>query len=133
MFFIPFDDPFREAILDTIKKYSDLYGKPLGSGRNRVTWRVDNEVIKVPTNEWGVRDNEHEACFGQSYLNGERKLARCRRQDEPNGLPIVIMEYCIPYHKKISYTELPEWTNWIDCQQVGFNPDGELVAYDYGL
>ena len=28
--------------------------------------------------------------------------------------------------------ELPDWTGFVDCGQVGFTKKGELVAYDFG-
>lgn len=30
------------------------------------------------------------------------------------------------------YKNLPKWTYYVDCQQVGYSNSGELLAYDYG-
>lgn len=123
-------DPFEKAIKEALSKYFGLYGNPIGVGRNRCVFRDGDNVVKVPLNEYGVTDNEHEACYGESYLKGYLKYARCHRVDEPSGLPIVIMEYVKPASYKKS---MPDWVSYVDCQQVGYNKDGELVAYDYGL
>lgn len=34
--------------------------------------------------------------------------------------------------KQAPLKDLPPWTDFVDCRQVGFNHQGKLVAYDYG-
>lgn len=37
------------------------------------------------------------------------------------------------YVEHVRYSnDLPRWVRTIDCQQVGYNLKGQLVAYDYG-
>lgn len=48
---------------------------------------------------------------------------------ERNGL-ILVMELIDT--KFLKPEEQPEWVDFVDCAQVGFNRKGKLVAYDYG-
>lgn len=33
----------------------------------------------------------------------------------------------------IPYNNLPDWATYVDCQQIGYNRLGNLVAYDFGV
>lgn len=101
----------------------------LGEGRHRSVYRRGNFVIKIPKNWDGLASNEREANIYQStskngWLFGIR-YAKCRLHI--SGL--LIMEYVRPTDQ---FGQLPSWTYHVDCQQVGYNSRGYLVAYDYG-
>lgn len=63
---------------------------------------------------------QHEGC---NYL------AKCRLIKTSDNYNVLVME-------KVEYAEyqsnMPRWVDFIDCQQVGFDSKGQLVAYDYG-
>lgn len=97
----------------------------LDTGNSRAGYRRGRWVYKVPINEKGTFDNWREA---KKYArtkgrdpNGE--YARCRLLK--NGW--LVMEYVEPLHPRFC----PRWADFIDCQQVGTNRHGGIVAYDY--
>lgn len=101
--------------------------KHIGTGRHRAVFLLSSGrwVIKVPVDDMGYHDNWSEAS--QSKVNGWLKKewkARCKLLR--NGC--LIMEYVEPVK---SFSDLPDWTNGVDCWQVGYTLDGRLVAYDY--
>ena len=112
----------------------------LGSGRNRAVFRHGNYVVKVPLNVAGIHDNLYERDtwlrYGQN--RGYIKYARCRLFKNFS----LIMQFArfsvegktgetgfVPYS---SLKGANEWGLTVDCQQVGYNRFGQLVAYDYG-
>lgn len=109
----------------------------IGDGRNRSVYRHGNYVIKFPMNEEGIFDNHHEAKVYRKSLHKEMtycKYARCRLLGS-----ILVMEYARypgPHADKddgyIRQKYCPDWACAIDCNQVGYNRKGEIVAYDYG-
>jgi len=114
------------------EEYDRKYVK-LGTGRNRSVYDMGNGwVVKVPINAFGLEDNLAESKIytdtkedPDGYLV---KYAECSHFNYKD-LPIVRMEKVKPV---ICKTGLPEWTDYVDCGQVGYNKKGELVAYDYG-
>jgi hypothetical protein len=101
----------------------------LGEGRHRRVFKRGNFVIKVPINDFGLASNFREAktyqCTSEGWLFGIR-YAACRLDKNENFL---IMEYV---NVKKYDNSLPSWVGYVDCQQVGYNRRGHLVAYDYG-
>jgi hypothetical protein len=112
--------------------------KYLSSGRHRDVYLLPGGkyVLKVPRNDAGVSDNYWEDAFDyhkDAWSKTVRVNARCRLIP---GTNLLVMEYVEP----VSYDEIesklgyiPKWVDFIDCQQVGFNRNGKLKAYDYGL
>lgn len=100
------------------------------SGRTRIVYLLpgDKYVLKAPANEKGIHDNFYEAeLYHQYRLKGDIiPKARCRIVP---GTFFLVMEKVI-FPK--DYSNLPDWTNWVDSIQVGYNSKGMLVAYDYG-
>jgi hypothetical protein len=103
----------------------------LGEGRGRLVYKHKNWVIKIPKDDWGLGDNYHEATVSKIYKNRPNGngvyFAKCKIT--PCGL--LVMEYVDT--TSINYKTLPEWTGFVDCNQVGLTKDGRLVAYDYGI
>jgi hypothetical protein len=110
--------------------------KYIGSGASRAVFKHHNYVIKIPHTCKGVFDNERERhlwMIRRYPYHREFSYARCRLY----GF-ILVMQYAhFPIPGKtdgdgfVPYEHLPEWASFIDCQQVGYNRFGELVAYDY--
>lgn len=107
-------------------RYRRRYGPPIGRGRNRAVFADgDDWVIKVPVNEDGMLDNARESAHADPGI----PLAPCELiDDHPDGVPVLRMrrvrEVFIPH------AEQPFWMGFVDCGQVGYLPDGTLVAYD---
>jgi hypothetical protein len=102
--------------------------KLIGEGRTRRVYLSPRllYVIKVPkenTNGW--LDNKREGKIYQERERYEEKFARCRFLKND----LLVMEYVkiVP----LDCDNTPQWVSWIDCQQVGYNHKGVLVAYDY--
>lgn len=123
------DDCLEHKRIETIRNLQLKYGKP-AYGRNRATFFSKKVVIKVPINPSGDNDNVWEA---RSYKT-ESYYTRTRLV-EINGLYCAMAEKIDrinPYsdeHRK----SMPEWVNWIDCGQVGYDRKGRLKAYDFGI
>lgn len=97
----------------------------LGTGRNRAVYLLpgNRNVIKIPLNDEGVFQNEYEARSAKrdDWLYRWQK-ARCRLI-----FPCLIMEYV----ELGPFSDLPDWSDYVDCQQVGKNRLGNFVAYDW--
>ena len=110
----------------------------LGCGRHRHAWRLPSgNVIKIPKGGGGEYANEREARAWSLRHNREAveplmrtfEFARCRLIPDTS---ILVMEYVDPYeNSSIDYAALPLWAKQVDCQQVGHNRQGRLVAYDF--
>lgn len=98
----------------------------LGTGRNRACFARpgDDYVIKIPVNSYGVMNNYDEAGWFAKFRN---RMARSRIVRWA-GLPVLVMERVTT---GFTYPDLPEWSDWVDCQQVGKTKRGVFVAYDY--
>lgn len=118
------DELIRELSRKIVEEFTKQYGDPIGEGRNRITFRMGMYVLKVPLNGFGLLDNEFEASH-PSDIHARCSLFFCY------DLPIVKMEYVRPVTGEESL-DLPDWTEYVDCFQVGYTYDGRLVAYDYG-
>jgi len=98
----------------------------VGIGRNRVVFRDKDWIFKVPCNTNGILDNENESSVFSFYRKNHLiKYARCKMC----GPYVLVMEYV---DIDISLDEMPDWSMSIDCQQVGRDRQGHIVAYDFG-
>lgn len=118
------DEDLDLSVLALLNKLNKRY-QYIGSGRNRAVFLTKNSknVIKVPLNYAGGSDNFVETKkqdFGFPIPRNKRIFI--------DDFCCVIMEYVEPVKE---WKNLPEWTSWIDCCQVGTNRKGEIVAYDY--
>jgi hypothetical protein len=105
----------------------------LGAGGTRKAFlsKCGKWVFKIPTDDYGdsanyleARDWEHDQFVGREHL------AKCMLINI-HGCVCLMMEYVEPILWKKDNPELPEWTGYIDCCQVGYNLHGKLVAYDW--
>lgn len=104
--------------------------KFLGEGRNRKVYLLfsGKNVIKIPKNDDGIRDNCIEDFRYRKNRDKWFPLAKCRLVNYSN------------YHLVMEYVKQAEdpyglatWVYSVDCGQVGFTNNGKLVAYDYAF
>jgi hypothetical protein len=118
------------AELDNLERtFRRRFGDPIGKGRHRVVFRSKNGkyVYKIPRNEDGETAN---AIEWHAYRKAQKQfpVAKCRVL-AVNDFPVICMEYIEPVTRGC---KLPEWVDWVDCSQVGYNRKGHLVVYDGG-
>lgn len=95
--------------------------------RTRTVLMYDGFVIKIPKNDEGAIANGMEI----------------RTYQDPEGIPvapvcgfyvdgtlITVMERVSPHPYAFRDRGLPWWVGCVDCGQVGYRDNGELVAYD---
>lgn len=103
------------------------YGREIGAGFDRYVFGESPAyVVKVPRDAWGEFCNEGEAREAPTSVI----FARCKAFKHPRtGVVLLRMERIVRF--PTARTKLPDWTDGIDCQQVGWTADGRLVAYDW--
>jgi hypothetical protein len=107
-----------------IVSYAARYGEPI-LGRTRAIFdRGDGYVVKIPRDEEGNLANWFEA----HYDDPDVPLARCALEMDGDNA-VLVMEWVEPVRGP-ARAELPAWTDWVDCRQVGRTADGRLVAFD---
>ena len=124
-------DPHMPFINGFVRLRS-VFGAPLGEGRHRIVFRAKNrhEVIKLPRNWFGENANMHELT-PDGYLGDHRRYATTWKDEKlstATGLLVIRMERVRP----VVRGKIPHWADYVDCQQVGRNSDGRIVAYDWG-
>lgn len=119
-----------EIRLAAFARLHEWYGPPIGIGRNRAVFNVNNEyVIKLPINGFGDLDNHYE--LNPDAWIAHEHLAKTWSNDELNqafNLDLVCMEWVDTTY----VNDAPDWCKGVDCNQVGYTKDGRLVAYDFG-
>lgn len=112
---------------EVIGKIKNKYGNPIGEGSTRIVFDAGRWVVKVPNSIYTFDANYNEQFRGDRSLDNEI-YAACRLF-HIKEVPVLYMEKVtlVPYTKG-----MPNWVDFIDCQQVGLNRRGKLVAYDYG-
>ena len=123
---LPVEERIQLLLDACLARHRSRYGPPIGRGRHRVVFADgDDWVIKVPCTEDGMLDNVREARHDDPGI----PLASCELLDDhPDGVPLLrmrrIREVVLPHSQQ------PEWVGFVDCGQVGYLPDGTLVAFD---
>jgi len=113
----------------TTATFDDL--EHLGTGRMRSVYRLSlTDVIKVPLDVRGDLANEQEARRWERFGTTDTiQYAECA-MFWFRGQWVLLMEYVEPVLDQWP-DGLPDWTDFVDCCQVGYTLDGRLVAYDY--
>ncbi len=131
------------AALAIAEAFRFAYGEPL-VGRTRMVFidRHQNVVYKLPFNYDGIAANEQEAAAFQRQEAGEPgyiPIAPCQicfdddialvaERSSNSGIPILRTTYLRPVN--VPASDLPAWTQSVDCAQVGLDENGELLAFD---
>lgn len=122
----PWEDSYKDKTKNTIATFAYLYGTP-DIGRTRAVFDTqDGNVIKIPYTDEGFMANHREVTTSNTedpYI----PIAKCQHE-EKDGVAVLVMEKVTP--TKANYNEMPDWVMSVDCGQVGYLPDGRLVAYD---
>jgi hypothetical protein len=118
-------------ICDLEAVFTKRHGSPIGIGCNRMVFSFDDDtVIKIPINSQGFFDNYREAVVWETaqfpYPCAKSRLIHDK--DYPDVV-LLSMEKVEPVQTPLR--ELPSWVYSVDCGQVGYTKDRELVAYDY--
>lgn len=138
LYFGGFHEENRDQVAERIiKKLKEKY-TVLGVGRNRIVFllKSGNYVLKFPLNDAGEGDNDWESSL-ETNKNDENNdldfdvITHHTRWIEIEKFCCVIMEYIVPTTEKDN--NLPNWCKSVDCGQVGYNKDGILMAFDYGI
>lgn len=117
--------PELQGLEEQVTGLALLYGRPK-SGCFRIVFDCGDHVIKVPYNADGIACNAREA----HWQSEEIPLAACELISSPvdeNFVKLLKMEKVIDAYDQRG---LPDWTQSVDCCQVGYNAAGKLVAYD---
>ncbi len=108
-----------------------------GSTRDTYMSKSGLFVVKVPRDPVFQDDNYNEAITykntGGIGWDDETRYAKCRLFTF-HGVKLVIMETVEVIRHPEWYEaplDLPEWINYLDNKQVGYDRQGRLVAYDY--
>lgn len=117
------------------RRFRRRYGKPIGRGRWRVTFRDGDTVLKVPVSEGGCFANLAEIGTWDNRHEPRARTWQDEDWTERTGVPISRAEYVedwFEWRKRTGSTDrLPAWTDFVDCHQVGYTSTGRLVAYDF--
>lgn len=121
-------EDFYPGFEEDLRTLAEELGMPFASGRNRTVFRskCGEWVYKLPHNASGEMDNEYEAHLWEVECEYSPECYL----DEVEGVTVLKMEYVTPVS---NCKGLPDWVNWVDCQQVGYTREGKLVAFDQGL
>lgn len=120
-------DEIQKLIDKTIKQLKNKY-EVIGEGRNRIVFlKDDNTVIKFPLREYGMYDNQSEAdrFFRYGKTGDIIPSAKCSIFFL-NNIALLEMERI----HLLKDQEVPKWADYVDCQQVGVNKDGVILAYN---
>jgi hypothetical protein len=108
-----------------LRRYAARYGSPM-VGQTRAVFDIgDGWVVKLPLNWDGICANSHEA----DWTSIDIPLAPCHIVWNDDDQPVLRMQR-VTEALHIDRADLPRWTDWVDCAQVGYLPDGKLVAFD---
>lgn len=95
--------------------------------RTRTVLMYDGVVVKIPRNDEGVLANSMEL---RTYLDPEGIPVAPVMSFDLDGLNVNVMERVSPHPYAFQDKGLPWWVGCVDCGQVGYRDNGELVAYD---
>lgn len=120
------------ALRSVIREFIDSNAEFLGCGTTRICFSYgDDQVVKIPINWHGIDDSNNEAdtyaIFAETGEGIPTASCNFAKFDNDNIL-LLVMERLRSFPD--SRKDLPDWTDFVDCCQVGYNSAGELVAYD---
>lgn len=127
-----FDSKARNKKANKIMNSLSQKYEVLSVGRNRIVFKLKsgNYILKFPLSNNGETDNDWEGSVCINNEDPEEIQYPRTKWVCYNGFVCVVMDYI---DVNTSCESLPDWVNNVDCQQVGLNRKGRLVAFDYGL
>lgn len=108
------------------------YGDPedVLVSRTRTVLMYQDFVVKVATNGLGALANGYELAASQE-TDPFIPVAPTRRVDTETVGRVIVMDRVAPVGPSVlREAGCPDWVGYVDCAQVGYLPDGRLVAYD---
>lgn len=106
------------------------YGMPeeVIPARTRTVLMYEKVVVKIPASEEGFLGNSMEYA---THTDPEGiPVAPCRFVDINDEVTVLVMDRVTPVQGAFNDKSMPWWVGFVDCGQVGYLPNGELVAYD---
>lgn len=103
----------------------------LRSGKGRSVWGNGRIVIKVPNDPYTYQQNVHERrAWDRSR---DPRYAACRLLKIYKIDCLMMEQLTVEKDSDDHYPleDLPSWTMKLDCQQCGWDHDGNLKAFDY--
>lgn len=127
-----FDTKKRNKIANNIILNLKNNYEVLGIGRNRIVFKLKsgNYVLKFPLSNNGETDNDWEGSVCIDNEDNEEIQYPRTKWILYKGFVCVVMDMI---KQKEELSNLPDWVDSVDCQQVGFNRKNRLVAFDFGL
>ena len=123
------EKPYNSHYL-VIQEFFERFGSARGGGSKLAFIDSDGDVIKVPHHQSDEDCLESEVRTYQRYISGDPgiiPIAHCFLE-RYRGVLIERMELVTRHD--IPRDNYPEWVSEVDCEQVGYNRAGELVAFD---
>jgi hypothetical protein len=127
----------QSVVIETrkaIQYFLDKRAEFLGYGSTRICFADDSgRVIKIPFRRSGYTASSREVTTYENFHKdpdaGWTPVAECFFT-ELEGIQIWLlsMERVQTFSRRGKV--LPDWVDTVDCGQVGYNSNGELVAYD---
>lgn len=102
------------------------------SGTTRIVVVKENTVVKFPYNDYGMTQCSREERAYRDHQAGEGiiPMARTEVKTTENGYVYCESARVKPVFFRMTDPQRPDWADLIDCAQVGYTKDGQLVAYD---
>lgn len=115
-----------DAIVDFFTK-SPTPPEEVIVARTRTVLVYEGVVIKIPTCDEGVIANAREC---REYAHGDGIPMAPVSLVLIDDVVVSVMERVNPHPSAFSDPSMPWWVGSVDCGQVGYRDNGELVAYD---
>lgn len=129
-------DELAAAALYTLRERFSSRAEAIYCGRNREVFVMHSYVVKIPRNYDGIADNHWEGSVSNSveYPQSDWQVQYARtRIAVVHDIPVVFMERLEEGSIVERLGREPNWVGCVDGGQVGFNKQGRLLAYDYGI
>jgi hypothetical protein len=134
-----FDRDLADEAREALSRYLSR-SKEIWCGRNRVVFDMGTYVVKLPRHALGFGDNDWEGSIsnGSDSTSEDVQYARTRlyyyKGIHGIKIPLLFMERVdSDIWKDKHYKDFPDWVGSVDGGQVGYNKQGKLVAFDYGV
>lgn len=102
------------------------------SGTTRIVIIKEKTVVKFPYNDYGMAQCSQEEQVYRDHQAGKALIPMARTEVKTTEIGYVYCESerVRPVFFGAQDPQRPDWSDFIDCAQVGYPEDGRLVAYD---